>query len=190
MHPRRYAVMLMVSPESYDAFDRTPFEPYAVRFMECSFVDGVAPPHVSLCYLSYPERYPRSFVERYEECIAAIISSFGAVSLEVEGFTTLDVSDGVVACWRILDDTVLRAMNRALVEELGSMIPHLREMPFEPHIGLALLRDEPAARALIAEPEARTRITFSSVMIYYPEGARVVTPHIEITNENHLHSPS
>ena len=179
MHPRRYAVMLMVSPESYDAFDRTPFEPYAVRFMERSFVDGVAPPHVSLCYFSYPERYPSSFIERYEERIAAIISSFGAVSLEVEGFTPLDVSEGVVVCWRIIDDTVLRAMNRALVEELGTVVPHLREMPFEPHIGLVLLRDEPAARALIAESRVRARITFSSVMIYYPEGAREILSELE-----------
>ena len=174
MHPHRYAVMLMVSHDGIEAFDRTPFEPYAIRFMERSFIDGIAPPHVSLCYLSYPERYPRSFIEPYEARIRTIISSFGTVSLDVEGFTTLEVDEGSVVCWRILDDTVLRAMNRALVEELGSAVPHLREMPFDPHIGLALVRDSPGMRALIEESRERARITFSSAMIYYPQGAREI----------------
>lgn len=181
-HPHEYGLMALVSREDYILLDkyRKKLDPLVKFYMRPDFFEGVAPQHISLCYFSYPDKYPEEFVEKLAPKINKIAAKFLPLKVKVQGLKGgWELGLGVPAIvWNIIDLKKISQFRAELVAELKKDIAHFNdpEVDFTPHIGIALGKEEETAKLKEIVEKSRNdkpvELTINEIFIFYPKGPK------------------
>lgn len=173
--------MLMAAKSVYTQFNplRKQLLPYTKFFMEPSFSNNIAPQHVSLCYFSYEDRYPKELVQQWIPDIKSIISMYLPIRLRVCGLQGWweRKEDFPVLCWNVLDWTKIDALHKEIIQTFADRVKHFSDktLAFSPHIGVAYCPDAKIGdlKQIVAASknhEHEFELTFDSAYIFFPEG--------------------
>jgi hypothetical protein len=191
-HPHTYGVMVMVDKKDYNYISkyRKKLKPYVEFFMKKDNFENIAPQHISMCYFSYPDKYPKEYVIKLLPKIKEIAEKYLPLKVAVKGLLggweigfKSPVSSGQespVIMWNITDFTKINRFHEELISALKSKVQHFNEknLDFSPHIGIALGKQEnlPQLKRLVQQSKHDKEIilTLSSVQIYFPTGPEEV----------------
>ncbi len=185
-HPHRYGLMAMVSKKDYIKFEtyKKVLSPYVKFFMKEDFFEDIAPQHISLCYFSYPDKYPEEYVQKQVPKIIKIIKKHFPLKIKVKGLLGgWDVGIGVPAIlWNIIDFKEINKMHKEIILALKEDIEHFSdsEMDFTPHIGVALGKEDKIdeLKKIInqSKEDNEIELTIDRFFIFYPNGPKQIYP--------------
>jgi len=147
-HPHRYGILAMVRKKDYKHFSKYQklLKNHVQFFMKKEFFNDIAPQHLSICYFSYPENYPKEYIEKLVPKIRSVIRNNLPLQVKVKGLIGWwELSIGVPALlWNITDLGNFPKLHKEVVKTLAPYIEHFNdpEMDFTPHIGVALCKKE------------------------------------------------
>ena len=179
-HPNRYAVMLMVSKNDYKFLDkyRPLLDPHVEFYMKEETFDDIAPQHVSLCYFSYEEKYPKEYIKKLIPKIKKIAKKFAPIKVTVKGLLGgWEMGwDFPVIMWNIENLEEINKFHNELISALKEYIEHFNdsELNFEPHIGIALAKrtDLPSLKEIVkrSKNDRPVEINLDRITIFFPDG--------------------
>jgi 2'-5' RNA ligase len=146
--------------------------------MKPELFGDIAPPHISMCYFSYPDKYPRERIKLLVPKIIAVLKKYLPLKVKVKGLMgAWEIDLGVPGIlWNIQDFSKINQFHNELIDVLKEDIEHFNdpEMDFSPHIGLALGNPEKIEelKKIIKESKQNKEIelTIDRIQIFYPEG--------------------
>lgn len=125
-HQNRYALMLMAAKSVYSKLNplRKQLLPYTKFFMEPSFSNNIATQHVSLCYFSHEDKYPKELVQEWIPEINSIILRHMPITLRVRGLQGWweRKEDFPVLCWNVLDWTKIEALHKEIIQTFANRV--------------------------------------------------------------------
>lgn len=175
-HPHKYGLMAMAAIRDNAKFEkyRKLLSPHVDFFMENNFVNDIAPPHLSICYFSYPQKYPKEAVKKLVPKIVHILEDRMPLKIKAKGLKMLTLEHNFVA-WNIIDWGNIPGLRKQIILKLSSEIEHFRDphLDFTPHIGLAAIKKghEEEVRFITDESinDEEMEIELDRIYIYYPD---------------------
>lgn len=143
----------------------------------------IAPQHLSICYFSYPERYPPELINALLPRIRAVAARSMPLKVQVQGLEGGWERGWELPAimWHIVDFGETRGFHDAIREELKNSIKHFNEEDvFEPHIGIALAHEDTVELRRIVEGsrnDAVFTLTLKALQIFYPDGPQEIFRH-------------
>jgi len=182
-HPHKYGLMAMVAKEDYKFLEKykKKLDKYVKFYMKPNFFDDIAPQHVSLCYFSYPEKYPEEFVKKLVPKINEITKNYLPLKLKIKGLLWGGELIGVpVILWNILDLGIINKFHNELIDALKKDIKHFNDpkIDFTPHIGVALIKKEyqEEVKKIINESrdDEEIELILDRLFIFYPKSPKQI----------------
>ena len=183
-HPHRYGLLFMVSKKDYKYLNKykKKLDPNIKFYMKKDFFDDVAPQHISMCYFSYPNKYPEEVVSKLVPKIIEISKKYLPFKVKVKGLLGgWELGwDFPVIMWNITDFKMINEIHDELVGVLKKDIEHFNDpkLDFDPHIGIAL-GDETKIEELKkivgeSKKDPEFELTIDRIYIFYPNGPKEI----------------
>jgi 2'-5' RNA ligase len=179
-HPHRYGLLFMVSKEDYNHLNKykLKLDPYVKFYMKEECFNDIAPQHISLCYFSYPEKYPKEVIKKLVPKINRIAKKFIPMKIKVKGLLGgWELGWGFpVIMWNIVDFGKINEFHKKLITSLKKDVEHFNDvdLDFEPHIGIALGNDEflPKLKEIVenSKSDSEFELILDKLSIFFPEG--------------------
>ncbi len=183
-HPHRYGLMLMVSKKNYAHLEKykAELDPYIKFYMKPDFFDDIAPQHISICYFSYPEKYPEEIASKLVPKINTVIKKHLPLKIKIKGLMGgWEIGLGAPAIlWNIISFDNINTVHHEIIAALKNDIEHFNdpETDFTPHIGIALgkAEDTTILKEIIekSKNDPIIELTIDRVYIFYPNGPKQI----------------
>ncbi|MFH1917077.1 MAG: 2'-5' RNA ligase family protein [Nanoarchaeota archaeon] len=147
-HPHRYGFMILTQKSDYTFLERykKKRDPLVQFYMKPEFFNNIAPQHLSLCYFSYPDKYPSTYIKRLIPKLIPIIKKHMPIQVRAQGFQggwEIGLSNPAIL-WNITDYKKTNQFHNEIIQALQKDIQHFNdpETDYTPHIGIALGKQE------------------------------------------------
>jgi len=177
-YPNKYGLMLMVDKKDYRFIKKYKknLDPYVEFYVNPKMFNDVAPQHISLCYFSYPEKYPKEHIKKLIPKIIKIAKKYLPIKLKVKGLMGgWELNWGFpVIMWNVVDYNNINKFHKEIINSLKEEVEHFNDpdLEFEPHVGIALGKNESIEelKTIInaTKKDEEFEIQLSSLEIFFP----------------------
>jgi 2'-5' RNA ligase len=179
-HPHVYGLMAIVDKKDYRFLSKykKQLNPYVEFYMKKEVFDNIAPQHISLCYFSYPKKYPQKYVKQLIPAINKVAKKYLPLKIKVQGLKgAWELGWNFPAIlWNIKNFKEINKFHKELIKILKCKIKHFndKDLDFTPHIGIALGKKEkiPELKRIVSKSKKDKiiELNISSLQIFFPKG--------------------